>query len=73
MKGKVIVDDVKTKEDSELGVGIECPNCEADMQKTVTADVSVNLAKGQTKTNQNPSHTVFVCHACGYREEVERS
>lgn len=73
MKGKVIEPDPNPKEEDELGIGLECPNCEEDMRKVTTADIAINLTGGETHIEQRDSRTAFICDACGYREEVERS
>ena len=75
MKGRVIVDTQEAEEDTEVGGGIDCPNCGHDMRKTIHAKIAMNLTGAdEVEVVTNPADTVYVCDApgCGYRETVER-
>ncbi len=73
MKGRVIDDAQTSEEDSEVGGGLACPNCEQDMRKTLHSTTVIALTGvDEVEVDTEPFATVFVCDACGYREEVER-
>jgi len=71
MKGTVIEDEPKGKLEEQAGIGLECPDCGADMRKDtrVTIKAKFNQDDDKMETSCGDSTVRFIC-SCGYVEEV---
>ena len=71
MKGRIIEPDEVHEEDSQLGIGLECPDCGESMKKITRLKVNIQAhKKDETVVEQEPSVTSFVCERCGYSEDI---
>ena len=71
MKGQIIDDEEEPKESREVGIGIECPDCGADMSKSTTVKIKADYMQDKgMKTSAGRSVVKWTCPECGYCEEV---
>ena len=72
MKGRIIEPDKDREKDTSNGLGLECPECGADMRKVTRIKVKARYSNEEDKmeTTSEPSVTMFRCE-CGYTEELE--
>lgn len=71
MKGQIIEDETTPKEEKQLGLGLECPDCGADMRKVTKVSIKARFDQDDDRmeTSCGDSAVTFVC-VCGYSEEV---
>lgn len=71
MKGVIIDEDNDPKEERDVGIGVECPECGTDMKKTIHLTVKADYEQDKgMKTTSTPSAVKWSCPVCKYCEEV---
>jgi len=72
MKGVVIEGEKTLKEEKQTNIGLDCPDCGADMRKCTKISIKsrFNQDEDVMDTDCGESKVRFICDVCGYEEEV---
>lgn len=73
MKGTIIENIDDHKEETKLGIGLECPECGLDMRKVLKTKIKAkfNQKNEEMETTCGDVSIIYQC-ICGYQEKVIR-